>query len=96
MAKFLGSKIDPKSCLVLYKNQRSSNEGNRRQLFLRKGEVFSQLLFKPYNDKEEVTKSLLIAPTISSTDFLSPSEFWKIKFKKLASTARVKHSLNIW
>ena len=71
-----------------------------------RGEECSHLLVKPYNknilqkDKEGIRMNLLIAPSISSMDLLSPSEFCKIcplvvnlfpvKIKQLPHVDRVK------
>ena len=86
LAKSLSSKNKSKEFFRSIKNQRSFNEGNRRQSF-RKGSQFlepeeigedecSQLLVKPYNNntlhdgKEGVRMNLLIAPSITSTGIL--------------------------
>ena len=93
VAKSLSSKNRSKELFGSIKNQGSSKEGNRRQLF-RKGSLFrtrrnrGRGMFtaagKPYNintlqeDKEGVRMNILIAPSINSMDLLSPSEFFKI------------------
>ena len=97
------------------KNQVSFKEGNERQPFQgflfrtrqNRGKEWTQLLIKPYSnntlqeDKEGVRMNLLIAPSISSTDLLSPSQFFKmhplamnlipVKMKHMPSAGRVKH-----
>ena len=76
------------------------------------GQQYSQLLVKPYNNntlqdgKEGVRMNLLIAPSISSTDHLCASEFFKIhplvvnlfpvKLKQLPKAGRVKHFAKNW
>ena len=93
VAKSMRSKNKSKELFGSIKNQGSSKEGNRRQLF-RKGSLFrtrgnrKRGMFtaagKPYNintlqeDKEGVRMNILIAPSINSMDLLSPSEFFKL------------------
>ena len=70
------------------------------------------MLVKPYNnntlqeDKERLRMNLLIATSISSTDLLLGSEFWKIhplvvnlfpeKIKQLPKAGRAKHFVKNW
>ena len=115
VAKSLSLKIDQKSSLVLGKvkaHLRREVEGSlfKKASYLEpekiRGEECSQLLVKPcHNNKLQEDKegrmNLLIAPSISSTDLLSPSEFCKIhplvvnlfpvKLKQLPSAGRMKH-----
>ena len=93
VAKSLSLKSRSKELFGSTKDQVSSKEGSRRQPFQRgplfrsrgnRGEEFSQLLVKPYNnnilqeDKEEVRTNLLKASSMRQTDLLSASEFSKI------------------
>ena len=109
VAKSLSLKTDQKSSLVLGKvkaHLKREVEGNlfKKVSYLEpekiRGEECSQLLVTLQEDKEG-RMNLLIAPSISLTDLLSPSEFCKIhplvvnlfpvKLEQLPSAGRMKH-----
>ena len=79
--------------------------GNRgRGMFIAAGQTLNNNTLQ--EDKEGVRMNLLIAPSISSTDLLCPSEMYKlhplivnlfpVKIKQLPSASRVKHFVKNW